>query len=93
MDEAKLQELLKDRDVMPTFDDSIFYPERRWRALGFDEDDIQVLVDVVRWHMQQRDLRLLKQQLVEVLKMRRGQLIIQKRVELHNELEQLSQIS
>jgi hypothetical protein len=62
--EAKLQELLKDREVMPVFDESIFEPEKIVYALGFTYDDIQVLVEFMRWHINQRNLRLEREEFI-----------------------------
>lgn len=49
-----------DRETMPIFDESIFYPEERCRALGLDADDIADITAFVRWHMDQREKRLKK---------------------------------
>lgn len=81
-----------DREVMPIFDESIFYPERRAAALGLDEDDIRAIVEMVRWHMNQRDKRLAKQGFVQLLRQRQTQIAIERKSELLRELELLSQL-
>jgi hypothetical protein len=46
-----------DFDFLASIDESIFYPERRIAALGLDENDIEDLMDFLRWHIARRDER------------------------------------
>ncbi len=51
-----------DRETMPVFDESIFYPEEHCRALGLDDNDIASIVAFFRWHMDQRAKRMKKEE-------------------------------
>lgn len=50
-----------EREIMPTFDESIFNPDEATRALGLDDDDIECLVAYFRWQLEQREIRLKKE--------------------------------
>lgn len=50
-----------EREVMPTFDESIFNPDEATRALGLNDDDIECLVAYFRWQLEQREIRLKKE--------------------------------
>ena len=78
-----------DRETMPVFDESIFYPEERCKALGLDSEDIDNIVSFVRWNMDQRDKRIAKQKLLEILRKRKTQLAMRKKIALLQELESL----
>lgn len=49
-----------DREVMPIYDESIFYPAERRRAVGISDDDMDSIVAFFRWHIEQREKRLKK---------------------------------
>ena len=78
---------------MPVFDESIFYPERKLYELGFIDEDIEILVEYFRWHLNQRNLRIEKRRLISLFKLRMEQLIVQKKSELIRELEALQNFS
>ncbi|MBN8539074.1 MAG: hypothetical protein J0L82_01705 [Deltaproteobacteria bacterium] len=82
-----------DREEMPVFDESIFYPERRLYELGFTDEDIEVLVDCFRWHLNQRNLRAENPRLVSLLKLRAEQLIVRRKFELTRDIEALKLFS
>ena len=42
---------------MPTFDESIFYPEEARRSLGINDDDMDSLIAYFRWQLEQREKR------------------------------------
>lgn len=50
-----------EREIMPTFDESIFNPDEATRALGFDDEDIECLVAYFRWQLEQREIRIKKE--------------------------------
>lgn len=54
--------LTYDREVMPTFDESIFYPEEATRALGFSDEDMDCIVACFRWLLEQREKKLKKEE-------------------------------
>lgn len=83
------EEYLKDRIEMPVFDESIFYPERRLYELGFTDEDIEVLVEYFRWHLNQRNRRIDRQRIIAILKLRAEKINHQKKLELARELEAL----
>jgi DNA invertase Pin-like site-specific DNA recombinase len=47
-----------DRETVRQFDESIFYPEEKRRALGISDDDMGSIVAFFRWQMEQREKRL-----------------------------------
>ena len=83
-----------DRIKIPVFDESIFHPELECEKLGFTKEDLQGLVEFVRWHIRQRDLRTQKPflRLIQVPKARQKQLIVCKRLELLDELRRLEKL-
>ncbi len=64
------EEFLKDREVMPVFDESIFYPERELYKLGLNDEGIECLVQFFKWHLEQRNRRLDRQRIIAILKLR-----------------------
>jgi hypothetical protein len=93
MNDLEIQELLKDRETMPIYEESIFYPEKALYALGFTDVDIEDLCQFMRWHINQRNIGLERKNLVTVLRTRYAQLIIQRKSDLLRELESLKSIS
>jgi hypothetical protein len=87
------EEHIKDRIEIPVFDESIFYPERELYKLGFTDEDIEVLVEYFRWHLNQRNRRMGCQRIIALLKLRMEHLIQQKKSELARELEALQSFS
>jgi hypothetical protein len=83
-----------DRETMPVFDESIFYPEEACAKLGFTPEDIKSIIEFFRWHMRQRELRTQtpRKQLIQVLRLRQKQLVEQKRLELFAELRRLEKL-
>jgi hypothetical protein len=55
--EAKYNSRKSEREVMPTFDESIFYPEEARRSLGINDDDMDSLIAYFRWQLEQREKR------------------------------------
>jgi hypothetical protein len=51
-----------DREVMPVYDASIFYPAEARRALGISDEDMDSVVAFFRWHIEQREKRLKKKE-------------------------------
>lgn len=51
-----------DREVMPVYDESIFYPAEARRALGISDEDMDSVVAFFRWHIEQREKRLKKKE-------------------------------
>lgn len=86
------EEYLRDREEMPVFDESIFYPERELYKLGLNDEDIECLVKFFKWHVEQRNRRLDRQRIIKLLKLRMEKLILQ-RLELIRELEVLRKFS
>lgn len=87
------EEHIKDRDVMPVFDESIFYPERELYKLGMNDEDIECLVQFFKWHLEQRNRRMDRQRIIAILKLRAERLTNQKKSELIRELEALQNFS
>jgi hypothetical protein len=87
------EEFLRDREVMPVFDESIFYPERELYKLGMNDEDIECLVQFFKWHLEQRNRRLDRQRIIKLLKLRMEKLIRRKELELVRELEELRKFS
>lgn len=50
------------REIMPRFDESIFYPQEERRSLGISDDDMDSIVAYFRWQMDQREKRLKKKE-------------------------------
>lgn len=93
MDQEKLNELLKDRETMPVFDESIFESEKAVYAMGFTDSDIEEIVEYFRWLLNQRNRHLKLNELVSILRSRHDQLLKKRRAELLRELESLQLIS
>ena len=87
------EEFLKDRDVMPVFDESIFYPEHELYKLGLNDEDIECLVQFFKWHLEQRNRRMDRQRIIALLKLRAEWLMNQKKSELAREIEALQNFS
>ena len=81
-------EIEDDREKMPEYDESIFYPERAALALGFTMEDLEQIVEYFRWHLRQKELQDKKpiDTLIQVLRARQKQLIERRRLELLEEL-------
>lgn len=78
---------------MPVYDESIFYPERILHDLGFADEDIEVLAEFMRWHINQRNRGLEMKRLMNVLGGRRDQLFLRRKADLLQELQSLEQFS
>ncbi len=78
-----------DRDEMPVYDESIFYPVIERRKLGMTDEDMECIVEFFRWHIQQRNRRTDRRRIIALLKLRIENLIHQKKLELSLELESL----
>lgn len=87
------EEHLRDRDEMPVFDESIFYPERELYKLGMNDEDIECLVQFFKWHLEQRNRRMDRQRIIAILKLRAEYLMNQKKFELAREFEALQNFS
>lgn len=87
------EDFLKDREVMPVFDESIFYPAIERRKLGISDEDMECIVEFFRWHIKQRNRRMDRQRVIAILKLRAEQLLNQKKTELIRELEALQNFS
>lgn len=83
------EEFLRDRDNMPVYDESIFYPAIERRKLGITDEDMEYIVQFFRWHIQQRNRRVDRQRIIAILKLRAEQLMNQKKSELAREFEAL----
>lgn len=83
------EEFLKDREEMPVFDESIFYPAIKRRELGITDEDMECFVEFFRWHIKQRNRRKDHQRIIAILKLRAERLMNQKKSELVRELEAL----
>ncbi len=46
-----------EREAMPVYDESIFYPEEARRALGISDDDMDSVIAYFRWQLEQREKR------------------------------------
>jgi hypothetical protein len=87
------EEFLRDQDVMPAHDESIFYPAIKRRKLGITDEDMESIVDFFRWHINQRNRRLDRRRIISLLKLRAERLMNQKKSELVRELEALQNFS
>ncbi len=87
------EDFLAEREEMPVFDESIFYPEIARRKLGISDEDMECIVEFFRWHIKQRNRRMDRQRIIAILKLRAEQLIDQKKSELARELEALQNFS
>lgn len=87
------EEFLAEREEMPVYDESIFYPAIERRKLGISDEDMECIVEFFRWHINQRNRRIDRQRLIKLLKLRMEKLIHQKKVELVRELEALQNFS
>ena len=81
------EEHLKSRLKMPTFDESIFYPEVERRKLGITDEDMKQLVEFFRWQLEQRNRRRNRRRVITMLKLRMEKLIHQKKIELLHEIK------
>lgn len=82
-----------DREEMPVYDESIFYPAIERRKLGISDEDMESIVEFFRWHIQQRNRRLDRQRIIALLKLRAEHLMNQKKFELAREFEALQSFS
>ena len=82
-----------DRDEMPVYDESIFFPAIERRKLGISDEDMECIVEFFRRHISQRNRRLDRRRITTLLKLRAKQLMIQKKSELVRELEALQNFS
>ena len=87
------EDFLAEREVMPVYDESIFYPEIARRKLGLTDEDMECIVEFYRWHIKQRNRCLDRQRIITLLKLKMEILIHQKKVELARELEALQNFS
>lgn len=78
---------------MPIFDESIFYPERVVKDLGFTDEDINEIAQFFQWHINQRNRGLEQKKFIAVLHARLNHLISRRRLELRTEFEQLDEFS
>jgi len=81
------EKLLKDREEIPVFDESIFYPEIERRKLGITDEDMKLLIEFFQWQLDQRNRRMNCQRIIALLKLRMEKRIHQKQSELSRELE------
>lgn len=72
------EEFLKDREEMPVYDESIFYPATERRKLGINDEDMECIVEFFRWHINQRNRRMDRQRIITILKLRAERLMNQK---------------
>jgi hypothetical protein len=93
MTDSKLQDLLKDRETMPVYDESIFDPEKAVRDLCFTGGDINDLCEFFRWHINQRERGIKMKSFIALLRARRDQQMLQKKFDLIKELELLEQFA
>ncbi len=77
-----------DLKFLNSIDHSIFYPERKLYALGLNDQDIEELLDFLRWHIAQSEKRK-KSPLIRVLRARLQQLA---RVRKNELLKQMSKV-
>ncbi|MFN8791136.1 MAG: hypothetical protein ACK5Y2_06740 [Bdellovibrionales bacterium] len=82
-----------EREEMPIYDESIFYPSIERRKLGITDEDMESIVQFFRWHLEQRNRRLDLQRIIAIFKLRMKKLIHQKKSELARELEALKNFS
>lgn len=87
------EEHMRDRIEMPSFDESIFYPEIETRKLGFTGEDTECIAEYFRWQLKQRNRRIDKLHLISILKLRAVQLIAEKKSELACDIEALNLFS
>jgi hypothetical protein len=93
MTESELKELRKDREFMPAYDETIFeLPDKRLHDLGFTDDDIQDLVEFMRWHINQHNLAVERKKIIVLFRMRQSKLIVHRKEELLLELESLKTV-
>ena len=82
-----------EREEMPVYDESIFYPAIERRKLGISDEDMECIVEFFRWHIKQRSRRMDRQLIIALLKLRAEWLMNQKKSELIRELEALQNFS
>jgi hypothetical protein len=56
-----------DREEMPVYDESIFYPAIARRKLGITDDEMECIVEFFRWHIKQRNRRMDCQRVIALL--------------------------
>lgn len=83
----------EEREEMPVYDESIFYPAIERRKLGLTDEDMEYIVEFFRWHVQQRNRRMARKRIIAILKLRTEKLIHQIKLELVRELEALQNFS
>ena len=88
-------EIIDDREKMPEFDESIFYPEVAAMALGLSLEDLSDITEYVRWLYRQKELheKRPRERLIQLLRTRQNQLIEHRRLELLHELRRLEKLS
>lgn len=82
-----------EREEMPVYDETIFYPAIERRKLGINDEDMECIVEFFRWHIKQQNRRMDRQRIIAILKLRAEQLLNQKKSELARELEALRNFS
>lgn len=94
MVDTKVKKLLPYiREEMPIYDESIFFPEVERRKLGITDEEMESIVEYFRWQFDQDNKRKAKHRLIELLKLRPQQLILQKKLELERDLELIKTFS
>lgn len=87
------EDFLAEREVMPVYDESIFYPAVGRRKLGISDEDMECIFEFFRWHIRQRNRRMDRQRIIAILKLRAERLMNQKKIELARELEAFQNFS
>lgn len=82
-----------EREEMPVYDESIFYPAIERRKLGISDENMESIVEFFRWHIKQRNRRMDRRRIIAILKSRAEHLMNQKKSELARELEALQNFS
>jgi len=88
------EDYLADRVEMPVFDESIFEPRKGLHKLGLTDEDIQDLVDFLKWCQaaQEKASVTPRALLLQALRARQKKLADQKRLELLDELKRLERL-
>lgn len=73
--------------------ESIFYPEVERRKLGITDEEMENIVAYFQWQLDQINKRRAKYRLIELLKIRSQELVVQKKLELERDLELLKSFS
>jgi hypothetical protein len=87
------EDFLADREEMPTYDESIFYPEIKRREFGISDEEMNSIVEYFRWHLNQQNRRMDCQRIIALLKLRVEYLIQEKKSELARDVEALKLFS